>query len=239
MPDVTNTPRADTDDSVDTPRHMRRRTFLKLGVGMAAYAAFHHALRLDAHAHDQALRYGLQFFNTVEAETCEAICDRIWPADADDPGAREAGAVYYIDRALAGPYAEHQRTYLVGLEEVDRLAVARFDQPFRQLSTGDQDELLRAIDTYSPPDDGVDAMEPGAEVDRADAALARLDAASFFNLVRTHTMQGVFADPIYGGNRDFAGWRAVGYPGAYYLYTADEQRSFEPLDKPFQSVADL
>ena len=239
MPDVT-TPHAEhPEDVAMTPRAMPRRTFLKLGVGMAAFVAFHRALRLDAYAHDAALRHGLQFFNTVEAETCGAICSRIWPGDESDPGAREAGAVYYIDRALAGAYSEHQLTYLVGLEEIDRLSTARHGASFRQLSAANQDEVLRSIDTYEPPDHGVDAMEPGADVDPADAALARLDAASFFNLVRTHTMQGVFADPIYGGNRDFAGWRAVNYPGAYYLYTADEQRSFEPLDKPFQSVADL
>jgi gluconate 2-dehydrogenase gamma chain len=62
---------------------------------------------------------------------------------------------------------------------------------------------------------------------------------AFFALVHAHTMEGLFADPIYGGNRDFAGWRAVGYPGAYYVYTEEEQQSFEPLDKPFQSIADL
>lgn len=239
MTDVTKTPDAHAGDAASSPSPMERRTFLKLGVGVAAYAAFHHALRLDAFAYDEALRSGLQYFNTVEAETCDAICARIWPGDAGNPGAREAGAVYYIDRALAGPYAQHQRTYLVGLEEVDRLARARHDAPFSALSANQQDELLQAIDTYQPADDGVDAMEPGADVDPGDAAMARLDAASFFDLVRTHTMQGVFADPIYGGNRDFAGWRAVNYPGAYYLYTAAEQRSFEPLDKPFQSVADL
>ncbi len=231
------------DDSATTQstasKPMERRTFLKLGVGTAAFVVFHRALQLDAYAHDLALREGLQFFNTLEAETCEAICARIWPGDGNDPGAREAGAVYYIDRALAGPYAEHQLTYMVGLQEVDRLAQARHGAPFRQLGAARQDEVLQEIDGYEPEDDGVAAMEPGAEIDPSDVALATLDATAFFALVRTHTMQGVFADPIHGGNRDFAGWRAVNYPGAYYLYTAEEQRSFEPLDKPFQSVADL
>jgi gluconate 2-dehydrogenase gamma chain len=61
----------------------------------------------------------------------------------------------------------------------------------------------------------------------------------FLDIARIHTMEGLFADPIYGGNRDFAGWRAVGYPGPYYVYTEEEQQSFEPLDKPLQSIADL
>ena len=62
---------------------------------------------------------------------------------------------------------------------------------------------------------------------------------AFFDLVYAHTMEGLFSDPIYGGNRDFAGWRAVYYPGAYYVYTEEEQQSFEPLNKPIQSIADI
>ena len=230
--------------TLDAPindRPMERRAFLKLGVGVAAFTAFHRALKLDAYAYDLALREGRQFFNTLEAETCEAISDRIWPGNADAPGAREAGAMYYIDRALAGPYAEHQLAYLVGLAEIDRLAQARHGAPFRALGASQQDELLQDVADYEPSEnqDVVGAMEPGAELDISTVALETLEAAGFFSLIRMHTMEGVFADPIYGGNRDFAGWRAVNYPGAYYLYSAEEQRSFEPLDKPFQSVADL
>jgi gluconate 2-dehydrogenase gamma chain len=61
----------------------------------------------------------------------------------------------------------------------------------------------------------------------------------FLDIVRVHTMEGLFSDPVYGGNRDFAGWAAVGYPGPYYIYTEEQQQSFEPLNQPFQSIADL
>lgn len=61
----------------------------------------------------------------------------------------------------------------------------------------------------------------------------------FMNVVRIHTMEGLFSDPVHGGNRDFAGWRAVGYPGPYVVYGEEEQQSFEPLNQPLQSVADL
>jgi gluconate 2-dehydrogenase gamma chain len=63
--------------------------------------------------------------------------------------------------------------------------------------------------------------------------------ADFLAIVRNHTMEGVFADPAYGGNRDFIGWRAVGYGGPYYVHTEEQQQSFEPLDLPIQSIADL
>jgi gluconate 2-dehydrogenase gamma chain len=66
-----------------------------------------------------------------------------------------------------------------------------------------------------------------------------LGPSSSFEMIRTHVMEGIFSDPIYGGNRDFAGWRVVNYPGAHYVYSAEEQQVFEPLAKPFQSVGDL
>ena len=50
------------------------------------------------------------------------------------------------------------------------------------------------------------------------------NAATFFNLVRTHTIQGTFCDPYYGGNADFVGWDLIGYPGMRLVVTADEQR---------------
>ena len=50
-------------------------------------------------------------------------------------------------------------------------------------------------------------------------------AQEFFNTLRTHTMEGMFADPIYGGNRDFAGWRLVGFPGAQAIFTSTDMRS--------------
>lgn len=63
--------------------------------------------------------------------------------------------------------------------------------------------------------------------------------ADFLNIVRVHTMEGLFSDPVYGGNRNFAGWTAVGYGGAYYIHTEEQQTTFEPLNLPPQSIADL
>jgi gluconate 2-dehydrogenase gamma chain len=70
-------------------------------------------------------------------ETLEAIADRLIPADAHGPGATQAGAVTYIERALQGPYAEHAATYAAGLAELDG---------FAELSEQEQDERLRAIE---------------------------------------------------------------------------------------------
>src|SRR6516162_9314724 len=56
-------------------------------------------------------------------------------------------------------------------------------------------------------------------------------ATAFFNTVRTHTMEGMFADPIYGGNKDFAGWRLVGFPGGQIEFTAADMQSSEPFTR--------
>jgi gluconate 2-dehydrogenase gamma chain len=237
-----------TVDGEKQPEHgtMPRRRFLKSMIGTAAFIVVNRALQLDAAFAQQEGLNGLRFFNDVEALTVEAISERIWPSSADSPGARDAGALYYIDGALAGAYAQHQQTYRVGLEALDLAARGQYDSPFRKLGNESQDELLRTIEAGEPifSDQLGEASEPGRPAGDIGGAeeqhrLGVPDLATFFSLIRTHTLEGMFADPIYGGNRNFAGWRAVGYPGPYYVYSAEEQQSFEPLDKPFQSIADL
>lgn len=197
-----------------------RRGFLSgVGLGLSGIV-LSQAFTFEAKAYQYALEAGLQALNHTQAYVIEAIAARIWPGDDTDPGAREAGAVYYIDRALAGPYAKHMTTYREAVNKLNAFVRAHYDNDsFDFLDEAQQDEILAK-------------MEKG-EIEGFP------EAKSFFSLVRTHVMEGVFADPIYGGNRDFAGWKAVGYPGAYYLWTEEEQLSFEPLDKPYQSVADL
>ncbi len=76
--------------------------------------------------------------------------------------------------------------------------------PFARLSPADQDELLR-------------------DVERNAVTGFSTDAPAFFNLVLSHTIQGTFCDPFYGGNANFAGWDLIGYPGVRLAVTADEQ----------------
>ena len=92
--------------------------------------------------------------------------------------------------------------------------------------------------TPAPTDTG-ELVEGGTLIVAGLAGPEVTDLSDFLDIVRVHTMEGLFSDPVYGGNRDFAGWAAVGYPGPYYVYTEEQQQSFEPLNLPFQSVADL
>jgi gluconate 2-dehydrogenase gamma chain len=138
-----------------------------------------------------------------EAETLVAITARLIPTDANGPGAAEARAAQYIDRALGGALKSFLDAYRSGLAAIDRHAQSTKGGPFARLSAADQDELLR-------------------EAER-NAVTGFDDSAAFFNVVLAHTIQGTFCDPFYGGNANFAGWDLIGYPGIRLAVTAGEQ----------------
>jgi gluconate 2-dehydrogenase alpha chain len=161
--------------------------------------------------------------NPYEARTAAAIFDRLFPADTHSPGAVEIGVVTYLDRALAGPDRDKKEVYRVGLATLDRVARARYGRPFADCAAPDQDRLLVGLEEGSLPDFQV------------------LAPRAFFNLLRAHLQEGLFADPVYGGNRDKQGWRFLGHPGFWFENSADENLAAEPALKGgvIQSLADV
>jgi gluconate 2-dehydrogenase gamma chain len=178
------------------------------------------------------------FFNDHEARTVDALSARIIPGDAGDPGAREAGAVVYIDRALAGAYDDLQPLYQSGVRELDQLSRERHGEPFAALSESAQDAVLREIDVVVetlPTEHGADA-DGGRPVH--DARQARL--AYFFAVAREHVLQGFFCDPVYGGNRDTVGWKLVGFPGAHWGHAEHQgELRFDAAQLPIKTLEDL
>jgi hypothetical protein len=147
-------------------------------------------------------------FETLAAEegaTLRAVIARLIPSDERGPGALEAGAATYIDRALAGPLAGSLEAYRGGLAALDRYARSSRAARFAALDPADQDALLSDLEANVAT-----GFTPGA--------------AAFFNLLLTHTVQGTFSDPAHGGNVDFIGWRMLGYPGVRTMVTPDLQR---------------
>lgn len=135
--------------------------------------------------------------SSVEAETLRAIVARLIPADENGPGALEARADRYIDRALAGALKSSRAVYTAGLVAVNAEAQSSKGAPFSRLAPADQDAVLMGIERTS---------------------------TAFFNVVRAHTIQGMFSDPYYGGNVNFAGWELIGYPGARIAVAANLQQ---------------
>lgn len=142
-----------------------------------------------------------------EAATLHAICARIIPTDESGPGATEARAADYIDRALGGWLAPSRDAYTAGLAAIDEAARARSGRRFVDLRPAEQDALLETL-----------AESP------------------FFALLRAHTIQGTFCDPVYGGNGNFVGWDLIGYPGVRLNVTPADQRMAAPA-KPIRRSA--
>ena len=166
---------------------------------------------------------GLMFFFLDEADTVETLAGRIIPGDTEDPGAREAGVVYYIDRALAGPYFGWQGAYREGVRTLNAYTNERYGKKLFELSETDQDAIVGALERGEVPGFG-----------EADSSV------NFFTMVWSHTIEGMFSDPAYGGNRDAVGWRLIGFPGTQYGYSAEEMRYGADLSgKPIVTLGDV
>jgi gluconate 2-dehydrogenase gamma chain len=171
------------------------------------------------------------FFNAVEATTVEALAARIFPGDAEDPGAREADVLTYIDRSLGGAYQELQTAYRRGLAELERLCADRHGVSFADLTEKSQDQIVGELDERF-------AVLEAGESPVDDACLLTL--AEFFGMVRQHTLEGMFCDPMYGGNRDCVGWKLVGFPGAQWGYSADQMKpGFDATALPVKTLSEL
>jgi hypothetical protein len=157
----------------------------------------------------------------AERATLAALLERMFPADELGPGASQIGAPEYICRALGGAYAELAPIYRRALAGLDQAAQQGWGRPFATLSGEQQDSLIGRLEQ------------------RRIAEVEQSEAAGFFELVWQHLREGLFADPIHGGNRDLAGWKLIGFPGAQTGYSADDQQLDVIVCRPIQSVADV
>ena len=78
-------------------------------------------------------REAFENLTAAEADLLEATVERLIPTDANGPGAKEARAAHYIDRALGGALASSRPAYASGLEALDRYAHASRGKSFLQL----------------------------------------------------------------------------------------------------------
>jgi len=140
---------------------------------------------------------GLHFFALNEARLVEAIADQIIPPD-EWPGGRESGVMNFIDRQLAGPYRRYQTDYRTGLKAIDDECMGRFRKIFEALSWEQQLSFLKEMESG--------ALNQGVWR----GGLSR----RFFNLLRSHSLQGYYGSPRHGGNKNFASHKMLGldYP---------------------------
>ena len=165
------------------------------------------------------VRESLETLTAFESDTLEAIVARLIPTDENGPGAAEARAAHYIDHALTGPLAASRAAYSAGLAAVDAYARASKGAPFAKLSAKDQDGVLSDMEKNTAT-----GFTPSSSV--------------FFNLLRSHTIEGTFCDPYYGGNANFVGWELIGYPGIRLAVGPDQQGTGGALRPTHRSAYD-
>ena len=153
-------------------------------------------------------REPLENLTAAEMDLLDAVVARLIPTDANGPGATEARAAHYIDRALGGALASSRPAYTSGLAALDRYARSSRGAAFTQLSPTDQDSVLIDVET------GAATGFTGS-------------SAAFFALLLGHTHQGTFGDPYYGGNANFIGWDLISYPGVRTMVTSADQQQLE------------
>jgi len=210
------------------------------------------------------------FFNLHEAETVDALVSRILPGSADDPGAHEAGVVFYIDRALGGTNLGYtlktytQGPFLVTAEEPVSVEAASSRDIYdyvivagEQASRYGYQSILTPQEVYRRGLDFVDAYAQSQfqknfvdlDAEQQDSILTDMEAdkatdfqgpsgKAFFTQLRNDTIEGMFSDPMYGGNRNLVGWKLIGYPGAQRTYTPDDMKNPNFRRDP-QSLAQL
>jgi Gluconate 2-dehydrogenase subunit 3 len=191
----------------------RRRFLSQAGIGVsAAWVSAHwpEMFSAAAHAH-QAVQsgaaYEFEFFTPAEATEIDALATRIIPTD-DTPGAREAGVLYFIDRALVTFASGDQQKYRDGLSELQSQAREKFPgvEKFSALTAEQQDELLHAV-------------EPTQD-EKASRRRRVNSAQTFLEALRVQTIAGFLIDPEAGlGNRGGVGWKLIG---------REPEHSFQP-----------
>ncbi len=187
---------------------------------------------------------GWKYFTAQEAATVEAFVERLIPADDLSPSGKECGCAVFIDRQLAGPYGRAEGHYLAGPFQQGtkqqgpqspttpaqqyRIALAAFDRAcrakfagkaFADLSNAQKDETIKGLEDGSLALDGADDKD-------------------FFKLILTDTQNGFLADPIYGGNKDMASWKMIGFPGAHYDYRDWIDKHNQPVKLPTVGIND-
>jgi gluconate 2-dehydrogenase gamma chain len=183
---------------------LSRRRFLSHGISglSSAWITAHWPAVLSAadHAHraaQSATPPKFEFFSPEQAAEIDAIAARIIPTDGT-PGAREAGVVYFIDRALTTFASDDQKTYKEGLPELQARVRELFPavERFSAATPEQQDEVLHSLDDHAPVPARPFRPRPAAQ--------------SFFETLRQHTIAGFLIDPDAGGNRDGVGWKVIG-----------------------------
>jgi gluconate 2-dehydrogenase gamma chain len=216
-----------------TDKGFDRRDFLKSAVVGGAATAVPNMLPEAAQAQTAAAPSapGYAFLNTDEAAFVEAMVDHMVPADELTPKGTDIGINIFIDRALAGGWGKGERLYMqgpwkrgtanqgyqlpltpaqlyrAGIEATNAYCRKTYGgKPFDRLDDKQREEVLVGLS--------------GGKITFEGGPPARV----FWNTVYQTVMEGMFSDPIYGGNQNKAGWKLIGFPGAVAVHRENVEK---------------
>jgi gluconate 2-dehydrogenase gamma chain len=173
----------------------------------------------------------LMYFTQEQFEITQAAVERIFPADENGPGAAELGVAFFIDHQLAGEWGFNAREYMqppfytgektqgyqgrlnrrelfyIGLREMQNYSQSKYGKRFVDLAPEEQDAVLTAFQND-------------------EVQLTTISASGFFNMLRSATLEGVYSDPLYGGNKNMQGWAMRNYPGSQMSYATIIDKEF-------------
>jgi gluconate 2-dehydrogenase gamma chain len=227
-----------------------RRSFLKGAVAGSA-AAVAGALPQSAAAQQRApaaaaAAPAYAFLNLEEQAFIEAVVDHMVPADEHSPKGTDIGINVFIDRALAGSWGKGARLYMqgpwkqghpnqgyqlpltpaelyrAGIPAVNAWCVKTYGKSFDKILESEREQFLLAWQAGKVTFEG----GPPARV--------------FFGMLYQNVVQGMFSDPIHGGNRDKAGWKMIGFPGIIAVhYQNVEKYRDKRYTAEYVSIADM
>jgi len=247
-----------TEENNAEPKKVNRRAWLKLiGAGAASgalplgsaaaedsMAGMHHAAPKPASAADEPVPV-YEFLNGDEAAFIEAVVDTFIPPDEVGPGALELGVAVFIDRQLNSGYGRGDRMYLQGpfLEGTPEQGYQLRMTPSELIRNGILDLNAHLREKYKRTFDALseeDRVAVLTQLEKREIALPTVPTPIFFNLLYDLTMQGYFADPLYGGNKGKAAWRMIGFPGIGNMYAdkIEMYRNKKYMSEPL-SIQDL
>jgi gluconate 2-dehydrogenase gamma chain len=219
-------------ESPESPESISRRKFIKntsYTVGGLAVGGILGSLlplgtaknKKDTKA--QNFNQALMYFTPEQYQVCEAAVERIFPKDDHGPGAKDLGVAFYIDHQLAGDWGFNAREYMqapffqgekvqgyqgrlrrrdifdIGLRELQNHSNAVYKKNFTELKSKEKDAVL-------------------SDFEQDKVQLTTISPSGFFQMLRTATLEGAYADPLYGGNRNMDGWKMRNYPGTQMAY---------------------
>ncbi|GAA0595313.1 gluconate 2-dehydrogenase subunit 3 family protein [Virgibacillus siamensis] len=221
-----------SDDKISRRKFIRNSSYVAGGaIGGGVLGAFLGTNFLDDETATKSNQNNTTNFNRAlmfftrqsDFQILSAATERIYPKDELGPGAIELGAPYFIDHELAGAYGNNDREYMkgpffegtdyqgyqtplkrsavfmVGIRELENQSKSNYNKSFVDLEGEQQDEILKKFEND-------------------EVKLKHVSSAYFFDMLRSATISGTYADPLYGGNADMAGWKMKDFPGSQMSY---------------------